>query len=117
MLYPRDEVAGGTWIGISERKRVICLLNGAFENHRRKKSYRISRGVVVKDLLAAEDFEKTVDNYEFKDIEPFTIILADWKNQINFIELVWDGMEKHLTALEKQSHLWSSAPLYTGEMH
>jgi uncharacterized protein with NRDE domain len=30
MAFPKDVLAGGTWLGISESKRVICLLNGEF---------------------------------------------------------------------------------------
>ena len=33
MLYPKDKLAGGTWIGISEKNRLICLLNGEFKPH------------------------------------------------------------------------------------
>ena len=33
MLYPKDAVAGGTWISVDESGRVGCLLNGAFEKH------------------------------------------------------------------------------------
>ena len=36
MLYPKDKLAGGTWIGISEKNRVICLLNGGFKIHKRQ---------------------------------------------------------------------------------
>ncbi|MFD2433530.1 NRDE family protein [Mesonia maritima] len=36
LLYPKDEVAGGTWIGASGKKRLICLMNGAFKPHQRK---------------------------------------------------------------------------------
>ena len=28
LTYPKDKLAGGTWIGVSEKKRLICLLNG-----------------------------------------------------------------------------------------
>lgn len=116
MLYPKDTEAGGTWIGISERKRLICLLNGEFEDHVKNKSYRLSRGVVVKDLLTSENTDETISNYNFEQIEPFTIILVDWKEKLRFVELVWDGKQKHIKELELKSHIWSSSPLYTREM-
>ena len=116
MLYPKDKEAGGTWIGISDRKRLICLLNGAFENHLKNKFYRLSRGVVVKDLLASENIDNAISDYDFDQIEPFTIILVDWKKQFRFIELVWDGKQKHIKELELKRHIWSSSPLYTSEM-
>ena len=28
LVYPKDELAGGTWIGIREKNRLVCLLNG-----------------------------------------------------------------------------------------
>lgn len=116
LLYPKDNIGGGSWIGISEHHRVICLLNGGFSNHERKESYRMSRGVVLKELLAVYDFEQAIEEFDFYNIEPFTIILVDWKNHLRFFELVWDGEQKHLKALELKEHLWSSSPLYTSEM-
>ena len=116
MLYPKDKEAGGTWIGISDKKRLICLLNGEFENHTKYKFYRLSRGVVVKDLLAAVNIDKAILDYNLDQIEPFTIILVDWKEQLRFVELVWDGKKKHIKKLELKNHLWSSSPLYTREM-
>src|SRR5690606_27855602 len=35
LVYPKDEVAGGTWIGVSSRNRLVCLLNGGFIAHER----------------------------------------------------------------------------------
>ena len=38
MLFPKDKVAGGTWIGTSSKKRLVCVLNGGFIKHKRKES-------------------------------------------------------------------------------
>lgn len=116
MLYPKDKLAGGTWIGVSERKRLICLLNGAFEPHIREANYRLSRGVVVKDLLATIDLDEAVKNYNFKNIEPFTIVAVDWNLELRFMEIVWDGEKCHFKELPLKSHIWSSSPLYSSEM-
>lgn len=116
LYYPKDKKGGGSWIGLSLHSRLICLLNGGFENHVRKASYRMSRGVVLKDFLTAIDFDATIETYHLKDIEPFTIILVDWKKDLRFIEVVWDGNQRHIKELEKINHLWSSSPLYTPEM-
>ena len=116
MAFPKDILAGGTWLGISERQRVICLLNGGFERHERKLPYGKSRGVVVKDLLAAEDFYKAAEVYELAEVEPFTIIAADWQKELSFFEFVWDGKEKHFNNLPLKPHIWSSSPLYSEEM-
>ena len=116
LLYPKDEIAGGTWIGASSNKRVLCLLNGAFVCHERQESYRLSRGVVVKDLLVCEDVIKTINNYNFEDIEPFTLIIVDWKSTLEFYELIWDGIKKHFTNLKNEPQIWSSSTLYNPKM-
>ncbi len=116
LLYPKDKVAGGTWIGHSSHKRLICLLNGGFEDHERVLPYRLSRGVVVKDLLTAPDLLNAFEDYDLNNIEPFTIIAVEWKLGLDLIEFVWEGKEKHLKHLDIKSHLWSSSPLYSSEM-
>ena len=116
MLYPKDKVAGGTWIGISDKNRLICLLNGEFKPHIRKASYRLSRGVVVKNLLEAISIDEAVEHYNFINIEPFTIVVVDWSSGLRFLELVWDGNVKHFKNLDLKPHIWSSSPLYSSEM-
>lgn len=116
MLFPKDAVAGGTWIGVSDKNTMICLLNGGFEIHERSPSYRQSRGVVVRDLLEADDLEKAIHAYNYMGIEPFTIVAANWQSDLLLFELVWDGQQKHLKRLEKKTHIWSSSTLYTKDM-
>ena len=82
LVFPKDEVAGGTWIGVSNACRLICLLNGGFENHVRKSFYKKSRGVLVKEFLAVKDAITAIDNYDFSNIEPFTIVMVDWKRKL-----------------------------------
>lgn len=116
MLFPKDELAGGTWIGVSEKNRLICLLNGGFICHERKAAYRMSRGVVVNDLLASEDVVTSIENYNLVDVEPFTLVIADWNANLKFFELVWDGMEKHFSVLPLEPKIWSSSTLYNDDM-
>lgn len=116
MAFPKDVLAGGTWLGISEQERVICLLNGEFKSHVRKLPYGKSRGVVVKDLLAAEDFTEAAEGYELSEVEPFTIVAADWQKGLFFAEFVWDGTKKHFKKLPLKPHIWSSSPLYSSKM-
>ncbi|WP_271767624.1 NRDE family protein [Aquimarina algiphila] len=116
MLFPKDAVAGGTWIGVSDKNTMICLLNGGFEIHERSLSYRQSRGVVVKDLLEADHLEEAILAYNCKGIEPFTIVAANWQSDLLFFEFVWDGQQKHFKRLKKEMHIWSSSTLYTKEM-
>lgn len=116
LTYPKDELAGGTWIGLSEKKRLICLLNGGFEKHKRVESYRMSRGVIVKEFLKVADVITVIEQFNFEGIEPFTIVLIDWNNGLNAYELVWDGAQKHFEKLANEPKIWSSSTLYTQEM-
>ncbi len=116
VLYPRDAVAGGTWIGVSEKNTLVCLLNGGFEGHKRLSNYRQSRGVVVKDVLVADNLEKCLRNYNYTGIEPFTLVVVNWTEGLRFFELVWDGVEKHFQELPKEPRIWSSSTLYSKEI-
>lgn len=115
MTYPKDALAGGTWIGVSEKKRLVCLLNGGFEKHTRNSYYRMSRGVVVKKLLQVNDPVATIEEFDFDNIEPFTIVMVDWSSDLRAYELVWDGHQKHFSALENSPKIWSSSTLYDAE--
>jgi len=116
LLFPKDVVAGGSWIGVSEKQRVLCVLNGGFVMHERKRSYRLSRGVVMKDLLVAKNLDKAIEDYNLIDIEPFTLVIVEWNTSIEFKELVWDGITKHFVQLPFQPKIWSSSSLYNDMM-
>ncbi|MBT4780416.1 MAG: hypothetical protein HON97_08255 [Polaribacter sp.] len=116
LVYPKDELAGGTWIGLSEKNRLVCLLNGGFEIHKRKGPYAMSRGLVVKKILSAENSVVCIENFIFDNIEPFTLILVDWEISLATYELVWDGVTKHFKKLAQEPEIWSSSTLYTAEM-
>jgi hypothetical protein len=115
-IYPKDTIAGGTWIGASNQNRVLCLLNGAFVKHTRQTPYRKSRGVLVKELLSVTDVEIEIKNYDFSNIEPFTLIIIDWNSELKLIELIWDGVYVQITYLPLESKIWSSSTLYNHEM-
>jgi hypothetical protein len=116
LYFPKDKQAGGTWLGVSELCRCICLMNGGEQPHVREHSYRKSRGVVVKDFLSApklRDYRKT---YDYDGIEPFTMIIVEWHNGLSFQELIWDGNEVKFSTLPIKENIWSSSPLYTQKM-
>jgi hypothetical protein len=114
--YPKDGKAGGTWIGTSRNSRLICLLNGGFSNHQRKASYPKSRGLIVKELLIAENFEEKCLQIDLESIEPFTLVVVDWEEKRQLLEFVWDGKQRHLQELPWQPSIWSSSTLYTDDM-
>tara|TARA_B110000046_G_scaffold185300_1_gene226442 strand:- start:43 stop:498 length:456 start_codon:yes stop_codon:yes gene_type:complete len=111
LTYPKDELAGGTWIGTSNKKRLVCLLNGGFESYERETSYKMSRGIIVKAILKSNNFENYIHDFDFIGIEPFTIVLVDWNTDLKTYELVWDGKQKHFTTLKQVPRIWSSSTL------
>jgi len=95
---------------------MLCLLNGAFVKHNRKSSYKKSRGIIVKELLEVGDVFTEVQEYDFDDIEPFTLLIVDWNSELKLIELIWDGTNTQITDLPLESKIWSSSTLYNSEM-
>ena len=109
LYLPRD-TGGGSWIVASSTGRVACLLNGAYQLHRRVPPYKRSRGLVVLDAFGYDSPIDFWDQYDFSGIEPFTLLLID---QEQFLEGRWDGHRVWLTQIElAQPHLWASATLY-----
>ncbi len=115
LVYPQDALHGGTWLAFQPLKnRFACLLNGAFELHERQLPYRKSRGLVVLESFDYDEILFFCSKYEFKGIEPFTMILGE--NDI-LIELRWDGLERHFKFLDDtRPHIWSSCTLYHKEI-
>ena len=111
-LYPKDKKAGGSWIALSEKERLVCLLNGAYEGHVSKEVYAYSRGLVVKKILEAENAKWAIEDIELYGVEPFTLIAVDWSFMPICIELIWDGVKKDIRILSHGSKIWSSSTLY-----
>ena len=116
LLYPRDEEAGGTWIGSSYDNRLLCLLNGGFENHVRKLPYRKSRGLIVTELLAAKELTMALESVDLEDIEPFTLVIVEWKGELTLGEFVWDGAKRHRKMFPLEPQIWSSSTLFDPKM-
>ena len=120
VCYPKDTLAGGSWIAINNKGRIVCLLNGAFENHEKESHHTQSRGQVLLQLAATEKYSQDYfDEKELKHTEPFTLITIDIQNQNikYFSEFIWDGTNKHSRLLEQTTpYIWSSATLYNKEM-
>jgi len=115
LQYPKDGEAEGTWIGTSDKNRLICLLNGGFENHEQQKFYAKSRGIIVKELLSATNIVEAYTTIDLKNIEPFTLVIVDWNTDLVLVEFVWDG-KKHVRNLSQKAHIWSSSTLYSNKM-
>lgn len=110
LLFPRDTLAGGTWITAADNGRSACLLNGAFQRHERRLPYRRSRGLVFLDSFSYANPVDFAVQYNFEGIEPFTWL--SFSSQ-SVVEMRWDGRETHLKQLPPdQAHFWCSATLY-----
>ena len=118
IYFPKDEKAGGTWFATNDNGRTACLLNGAFENHKKSLSYTKSRGLI---LLESFQFTSILDfknEINLENIEPFTLLILDYQlGHLNhFFELRWDGKDKHFKELPKDKpQIWSSSTLYKKE--
>jgi len=112
LWYPKDGKAGGTWIGLSSKKRLICLLNGGFHYHTSRTTYAKSRGLIVKQLLGVNDIRKGLEDVDLKGVEQFTLTIVDWNGSLELLEFVWDGTNKHVQSLPQEPRIWSSSTLY-----
>lgn len=117
LFYPKDEVAGGTWIGVAEHKRLVCLLNGGFVYHDPTIKFPKSRGVVVKSILTAKNLLNTLNTIDLNGVAPFTLIVVDWNDDDKIYQLAWCRGEKSMTELNTtQPYIWSSSTLYADEV-
>ncbi|MTI31719.1 NRDE family protein [Xanthovirga aplysinae] len=114
LLFPKDPQGKGSWIAASSQGRVACLLNGAFKPHPMGGSYRKSRGLVLMENFEYSSPKDFSSLYDFQEIEPFTLILAQnaW-----LCEIRWDGFHVFYKELPfHKPHIWSSVPLYGPEI-
>ena len=114
LIYPKDPLAGGTWIALSQKGRLISLMNGAWETLPYQKSTVKSRGQVLLDAIRINDIHDFLNNYELAGILDFTMLIYD-ANQL--WELRWDQHKRYIQALDpEQAHVWSSVSLYPCEV-
>lgn len=116
LLYPKDQVAGGTWIGVADQNRAVCLINGAFGPYDIHHDYPKSRGNVVKAMLIADDVELTMRTMDLSGVAPFTLVVVDWSKALTIYQWIWDGQATYLKVLPKGVYIWSSAMLYDAQM-
>lgn len=114
IIFPKDTKAGGTWFAAADNGVVVVLLNGAFVKHSPSPPYRKSRGLVLLEIIEADESYLFYKEMDLTHIEPFTVILY---RPGNLYELRWDGKQKHELKLNiMQNYIWSSATLYTDEI-
>lgn len=112
---PTDVQSGGTWCGASEHTATsIFLLNGGFEKHVRKKSYKKSRGLLVQRLLVSPDPIRLLSKkINLHDYEPCTIFIFSHFSYLRIRRFVWDGVHLLVKILSSEKpFLYCSATLY-----
>ncbi|MGQ1948369.1 NRDE family protein [Geofilum sp. OHC36d9] len=117
LCYPKDAVAGGSWIAMSNKGRVVCLLNGAFVPHTKQAFHTHSRGKVLIDAAGSGlNPDQFLTAEALAHTEPFTLLTIDFdgNEMTSFSELIWDGNDKHNRQLDtRHSYIWSSVTLYS----
>lgn len=117
ILCPVDTKANGTWIVTSDSGSAACLFNGAFTRHISFFNYRMSRGLVLLDAMKYKHISDFIKEYDFQDIEPFTLIYVSKIPDLLLSEVKWDGNKIHHKTLSNNNpHLWASVTLYTNEI-
>jgi len=114
IIFPKDAKAGGSWFAAADDGVVLVLLNGAFKKHNPQPPYRKSRGLILLEIIEANEPLSFFKVISLENIEPFTIVLYQ-PDQL--YELRWDGKNKHEKQLDAAgSYIWSSATLYNDEI-
>ncbi len=114
LAFPKDPKAGGTWFAINEHGAVGVLLNGAFHKHVPSGGYAKSRGQVLLEIVSTSLPMRRLKEIDLENIEPFTIILFQ---NYELLEFRWDGTRKYFKDLSiAQNYIWSSATLYNKEV-
>ncbi|WP_232702125.1 NRDE family protein [Halobacterium wangiae] len=88
VLMPRDEEAGGTWIGVNEHRLFVGVTNRPADVEGER-----SRGLLVTDALGAESAIDALQRVERelaeRDYAGFNLLLADDED---CVLLEWDGV-------------------------
>ncbi len=111
LIYPTDPQGHGSWIA-GNNQFTLCILNGGFEKHERLQTYRHSRGLVALDFFTYHSIADFVRSYNFKNLEPFTLLIIDHQPQeIHQIIVTHDEVHHHILP-GNMPHIWSSSTLY-----
>ncbi|TVR80285.1 MAG: hypothetical protein EA412_05070 [Chitinophagaceae bacterium] len=112
LFYPKDPQGGGSWICVNAGQQVACLMNGAFEKHKRELPYKKSRGLVLIDFMSSSDKLTFFNDYDLEGIEPFTIVFFDIKQGL--FDFRWDSKDLHIKNEDsKKPHIISSSALFS----
>jgi hypothetical protein len=110
LVFPKDQLASGTWIAMRGPDQFAVLLNGAFQKHQPAYPYAKSRGLIFLDIFSQSDLSAAFASSTLTNIEPFTLILFD---NGRLTANRWDGATRSIEELPaNQPYIWSSVTLY-----
>jgi hypothetical protein len=109
----KEPIYGGTNMAVrKDGGHMAVLLNGAFEPHKRKDEYRLSRGLITLESLKAENLQRFAETIQLLEVEPFTLVHFTQKVEV----LRWDGEKKHFTLFDAEKpFILASAQLYSNK--
>jgi len=113
VFAPKDELAGGTWIGYN-RHHIYSLQNGGSVKHIRQLPYDKSRGLLLLSVLQTDSLD-TIKLAIEEHIEPFTINCIDTMNG-ELSSIIYDGINQlDINSINKESYIKLSSTLYSKE--
>ncbi len=113
VFYPKDLEAQGTWFAFSNRGWAVCLLNGGSKPHQFQTGWRHSRGLIPLALFEYESPQDFYAHYDFKNIEPFTLLI---RNQRELCQIIHNENGNELCSKNSnEPHIWASTTLYSKE--
>ncbi len=113
VFAPKDELAGGTWIGYN-RHHIYSLQNGGSVKHVRQLPYDKSRGLLLLSILQTDSLNTLKFAIE-EHIEPFTINSIDTMNG-QLTSIIYDGNNQlDVKSIDKVSFIKLSTTLYSKE--
>jgi uncharacterized protein with NRDE domain len=88
VLMPRDEEAGGTWLGVNEHQVFVAITNRDTDIEGER-----SRGLLVRDALEASSADEAIETVEREVADRtyagFNLVVADERE---CVLLEWDGV-------------------------
>lgn len=76
-LFPVEPVTGGTWIGISENDRAVCVIRGGKNKYQTRHPNGQALGQLIPVFFCYDSFKAFYKDYRLDDLEPFTMIAIE----------------------------------------
>lgn len=116
LLFPKDELAGGTWVAVNEKAYIACMMNGAEGEHEwLGTTAQKSRGQVLLDSFQFKSAHAFLEHGDFEAAHPFSLLLIK-NGEPELFAIKWNGSEKWIEKFDADvPHIWSAHTLYPEE--